>query len=135
ALRNGKDVYCEKPVTHWFAEGQAVVAEVARQKAIFQAGSQQRSDKTFRQGVELVQNGVIGRIQRVEVGLPQGHSEPQGDATVKDPPAGLDYEMWTGPSQMMPYMKARHHWNWRWHTNYGGGQLMDWIGHHNDIAH
>lgn len=135
ALRKGKDIYCEKPVTHWFAEGQAVVAAVAKHDAIFQTGSQQRSDKIFRQGVELVQNGVLGKIQRVEVGLPQGHSEPQADATVKDPPASLDYEMWTGPSQMMPYMKARNHWHWRWHTNYGGGQLMDWIGHHNDIAH
>ena len=43
--------------------------------------------------------------------------------------------MWIGPSQMMPYMKQRLHWDWRWNYNTGGGQLMDWIGHHNDIAH
>ena len=43
--------------------------------------------------------------------------------------------MWCGPSPVLPYMAARHHWSWRWHTNYGRGQLMDWIGHHNDIAH
>ena len=77
-LRSGKDVYCEKPVTHYFAEGQAVVAEAAKQKAIFQTGSQQRSDKVFHQGVELVLNGVLGKIREVKVGLPKGHATTQG---------------------------------------------------------
>ncbi len=135
ALRSGKDVYCEKPVTHFFSEGKAVVAEVAKQQAIFQTGSQQRSDLVFHQAVELVRNGVLGKVSEVVVGLPQGHATAQGSDEIQDPPASLDYEMWTGPSQMLPYMKGRSHWNWRWHTNYGGGQLMDWIGHHNDIAH
>ena len=135
AVRNGKDVYCEKPVTHFFAEGQAVVAEVAKQKAIFQTGSQQRSDQVFHRGVEMVQTGVLGKISEVKVGLPRGHANAQGSDEVKDPPESLDYDAWTGPSLMLPYMKGRSHWNWRWHTNYGGGQLMDWIGHHNDICH
>jgi len=135
ALRNGKDVYCEKPVTHFFAEGQAVYQTVAEKEAIFQVGSQQRSSENFRRGVELVQNGVIGKVKEVIVGLPRGHNKPDGDPTITDPPEDQDYEMWTGPAKMMPYMNARNHWNWRWHTNYGGGQLMDWIGHHNDICH
>jgi len=135
ALRNGKDIYCEKPVTHLFHEGQLIVAEVAKRKAIFQVGSQQRSDRGFRRCVEIVQNGHIGKIKHIEVGLPQGFNEPQGDPTITDPPENLDYEFWCGPSEALPYMRARHHRAWRWHRTYGGGQLMDWIGHHNDIAH
>ena len=54
---------------------------------------------------------------------------------VTDPPPELDYETWIGPSQMEPYIKQRVHMNWRWNYNTGGGQLLDWIGHHCDIAH
>ncbi|NRB73684.1 MAG: Gfo/Idh/MocA family oxidoreductase [Verrucomicrobiales bacterium] len=136
ALRNGKDVYCEKPVTHLFGEGQAVYREVESQKAVFQTGSQQRSEIRFRIAVEVALNELIGKIHTVEVGLPPGHSKPQTELVdPTDPPAGLDYDLWCGPSEALPYIHARHHRNWRWHLSYGGGQIMDWIGHHNDIAH
>ena len=135
ALQKGMDVYCEKPVTHKFAEGYAIHREVAKRNAVFQVGSQQRSDKLFQQAVEIVRNGLIGKVSKVEVGLPQGHNVPEGDTEVKTPPSDLDYDMWCGPAEKLPYMEARHHWSWRWTLAYGGGQLMDWIGHHNDIAH
>lgn len=135
ALRQGKDVYCEKPITHTFREGQLVYREVAKRRAVFQTGSQQRSDAKFRRAVELVRNGHLGTIKRIEVGLPPGYDEPQGDATVTDPPESLDYDFWCGPAPKLPYMRARHHRWWRGHRAYGGGVLMDWIGHHNDIAH
>lgn len=135
AINQGKDVYCEKPVTHTFAEGQAVSREVAKRKAVFQTGSQQRSDPLFQHAVNLVRNGVLGKIRTVEVGIPPGYDKPQGSTEVLTPPIGLDYEQWCGPSVMLPYMQARHHRWWRGHRAYGGGVLMDWIGHHNDIAH
>lgn len=136
ALRNGKDVYCEKPVTHLFAEGQAVYNEVARRAAVFQTGSQQRSQTRFRIAVEAVLNGLIGKVRSVEIGLPTGFSQPRAKPfEASDPPQGLDYDFWCGPSEKLPYIFARHHRNWRWHYAYGGGQIMDWIGHHNDIAH
>ena len=74
----------------------------------------------------------------MEVGLPSGHNDfartrNKGDIT--DPPAHLDYDFWIGPSKMMPYIESRTHMNWRWNYNTGGGQLLDWIGHHCDIAH
>ncbi|NNC88720.1 MAG: Gfo/Idh/MocA family oxidoreductase, partial [Akkermansiaceae bacterium] len=133
ALRQGKDIYCEKPVTHFFAEGKALYELVAEKKAIFQVGSQQRSDGKFQRAVEVVRNGHLGKLQRVEVGLPKGKDKPDGDPAIIEAPDG--YDMWCGPSPKLPYMRARHHWSWRWHTAYGRGQLMDWIGHHNDIAH
>ncbi len=135
ALKNDIDVYCEKPITHLFAEGYHLHREVAKRGRIFQVGSQQRSDKRFRHAVELVRNGHLGKISKVEVGLPQGKDKAQGDTTIKSPPENFDYDRWCGPSEKLPFMEARYHWNWRWHLSYGGGQLMDWIGHHNDIAH
>jgi predicted dehydrogenase len=134
-LKSGKDVYCEKPVTHLFAEGQAVYREVAARKAVFQTGSQQRSDALFQQVVELVRNGHLGTIRSIEVGLPPGYDKPMGSTEVKNPPDGLNYDRWCGPAPKLPYMNARHHRWWRGHRAYGGGVLMDWIGHHNDIAH
>ncbi|MEM7231727.1 MAG: hypothetical protein AAF517_06115 [Planctomycetota bacterium] len=101
---------------------------------IFQTGSQQRSQGNFRAAANLIHNGVIGKVKRVEVGLPTGHKNSPGDKE-GDIPAHLDYNFWCGPSERKPYVEKRCHWNWRWHLSYGGGQLMDWIGHHNDIAH
>jgi predicted dehydrogenase len=135
ALNEGKDVYCEKPVTHLFHEGQAVYRAVAQRQAVFQTGSQQRSDRLFRRAVELTRNGHLGKVRQVEVGLPPGYAEPQGDTTIQTPPEHLDYDFWCGPAPRLPYMRARHHRWWRGHRAYGGGVLMDWIGHHNDIAH
>lgn len=135
ALRNGKDVYCEKPVTHTFHEGQLVYREVAKQKAVFQTGSQQRSSQEFRRAVQLVRSGILGKIERIEVGLPPGYDKPQGDTKIIEPPDHLDYNQWCGPAPKLPYMRARHHRWWRGHRAFGGGVLMDWIGHHNDIAH
>ena len=135
ALRSGKDVYCEKPVTHKFREGQLVYQEVAKRKAIFQTGSQQRSAKEFRTAVQLVRSGVLGKLSRVEVGLPHGKETPTVGTEITDSPDGLDYDFWCGPGKKLPYMFARHHRAWRNVLTWGGGQLMDWIGHHNDIAH
>src|SRR5690606_23331421 len=100
-----------------------------------QTGSQQRSEDRFRNVVEIVRHGHLGKLTEVEVGLPEGYDEPQADPTVQDPPEHLDYDLWCGPSPVLPYMPARHHRWWRGSRAYGGGTLMDWIGHHNDIAH
>jgi predicted dehydrogenase len=135
ALRQRKDVYCEKPMTHFFAEGLALCREATERKAVVQVGSQQRSQAVFRQAVEAVRGGRVGTIQRVEVGLPAGYETAKGDATDTEPPAELDYEMWCGPAPKLAYMRARHHRWWRGNRAFGGGTLMDWIGHHNDIAH
>ncbi len=57
------------------------------------------------------------------------------DLSISEPPAGFDFNTWIGPSKMEPFMELRVHQNWRWNYNTGAGQLMDWIGHHGDIAH
>ena len=135
ALEHGKDVYCEKPVTHTFMEGKILYREVKRRKAIFQTGSQQRSTANFHRAVLLLRNGHVGRLRRVEVGLPKGYTEPGASAEISPVPSTLNYDLWSGPAPLLPYMRARHHRFWRGHRAYGGGNIMDWIGHHNDIAH
>lgn len=138
AARAGKDVFCEKPLTHTLGEGILVAAEAQKRNIIWQTGSWQRSVAKFRWAAQLVQNGYLGKVSRVEVGLPNGHSDFHGTGNnLPDgqPPASVDYDFWTGPAKLMPFNPCRFHKNWRWNYNYGGGQLMDWIGHHCDIAH
>jgi predicted dehydrogenase len=114
------------------------VKAVQKYKRIWQMGSWQRSQDRFRIAAEIVRNGLIGTLKEVYVGLPSGHKDfagTQGRDEIKPPPPELDYEMWIGPSKMEPYIESRIHKNWRWNYNIGGGQLLDWIGHHCDIAH
>ncbi|HEX2750147.1 MAG TPA: Gfo/Idh/MocA family oxidoreductase [Verrucomicrobiales bacterium] len=138
AVKNGKDVYGEKPLSRTIREQQAIVKAVQDAKRIWQMGSWQRSNDNFRIGAEIVRNGLIGKVSEVHVGLPSGHSDFAGTGKktqVTPPPPELDWEMWIGPSKMEDYIEARVHKNWRWNYNTGGGQLLDWIGHHCDIAH
>ncbi|MGA2247671.1 MAG: Gfo/Idh/MocA family oxidoreductase [Verrucomicrobiota bacterium] len=164
AARRKVDVYGEKPLARTIAEQRAIVHAVEEHKIIWQTGSWQRSQPPFHKAAEIVRNGLIGEVTRVEVGLPSGHYDFAGSApelkarlealpgkisdlaqvrpgseawklAVSEPPPELDYETWIGPSRMEPYIKQRVHMNWRWNYNTGGGQLMDWIGHHGDIAH
>ncbi len=164
AARNKKDIYGEKPLARTIAEQQAIVRAVRKNQRIWQTGSWQRSQAPFRKAAEIVRNGLIGKVTRVEVGLPSNHHDfagtapallakfpgapkdpeclarvvpgsPEWQIAVTPPPPELDYEMWLGPSRQEPYIKARVHMNWRWNYNVGAGQLLDWVGHHCDIAH
>jgi predicted dehydrogenase len=138
AARAKKDIYCEKPLSHTFAEGVAMVQAVEKNGRIWQTGSWQRSIPNFRQGAELVLNGYIGKVKRVEVGLPGGHSDfagSGGKSPNSEPPKEVDYDFWVGPADYLPFNVDHFHKNWRWNYAFGGGQLLDWIGHHNDIAH
>lgn len=138
AANAGKHIYGEKPLARTVAEQQAMVRAVQNNKVIWQTGSWQRSVADFHKAAELVANGHIGEVTHVEVGLPSGHVDfkrTRDKLEISDPPPNLDYETWVGPSKMMPYREGYVHMNWRWNYNFGGGQLLDWVGHHMDIAH
>jgi len=138
ALQSGLDVFGEKPLTHSLREGRALCNAVKRYGRVWQTGSWQRSTDNFYRACELVRNGRIGKILRVEVGLPSGHHDfagTFGQEKIEAPPPGFDFDFWLGPAPAQPYCKARVHMNWRWNMDFGGGQLVDWIGHHLDIAH
>jgi len=138
AARTGKHIYGEKPLAKTIAEQQAIVKAVEKAGVTWQTGSWQRSRSNFHKAAEIVRNGMIGKVKRVEVGLPSGHhdfAKTGAFMTPSEPPPELDYDTWIGPSKMEPYIKGRVHMNWRWNYNTGGGQLLDWVGHHCDIAH
>jgi predicted dehydrogenase len=135
AAQKGLDIYGEKPLGYTIAEGRAIVNAVDRYGVVWQTGSWQRSVRNFRHACELVRNGRIGKVHTVRVGLPAGYSvAEQGGAYPTAVPAGFDYDMWLGPAPRAPYCPNRCHWNFRWISDYSGGQLTDWAGHHCDIA-
>ena len=133
AAKAGCDIHGQKPFARSIREGRAMCDAVHRYGRIWQTGSQQRSDGRFRSACELVRNGRIGKVHRVEVGLPTGGGG--GSTAPKPVPDGLDWEFWLGPAPRRPYQGFGPHWNWRWILDYSGGQLTDWCGHHVDIAH
>ena len=133
AVANKKiDIYGEKPLARYLAESRAIVEAVHRNKIIWQTGSQQRSEANFHHACELVFNGRIGKVDYVEVGLPDG-GHYIGNPPRRPVPESADWDMWLGPAPLVPFRGVLH-WNWRWIMNYSGGQLTDWAGHHIDIA-
>ena len=134
AMRAGKDVYCEKPLTLTIAEGRAM-ADAARQTGrILQTGSQQRSDGRFRRACELVRSGLIGKTHTVVVEIPGNNIENPMDWKEEPVPAGFDYNFWLGQAPQAPYTHYRCHYNFRFILDYSGGQMTNWGAHYLDIA-
>lgn len=138
ALEAGKDVYCEKPLTHNVHESVAVMKAVKKNKRILQTGSMQRSSREFRVAAELVRNGVIGKVKRTAVNI--GDAGIACDLPTEKMEPGLDWDMWVGPGPMRGYSSVlsprgvhKHFPNWRTYREYGGGMVCDWGAHMIDI--
>jgi len=132
AVRAGKDVYCEKALSLTVAEGRAVVETVRRRGAVFQVGTQQRSGRNFRFACELARNGYLGRLRRVEVGVPGGRALP--NVPPEPPPPTIDYDLWLGPARWTPYNRLKCSFNWYFIYDYCVGWIQSWGIHHIDIA-
>jgi predicted dehydrogenase len=136
----GKDIYCEKPLTNTIHEANALSAAVQLHQRVFQTGSMQRSSREFRVACELVRNGVLGKVNRVEAGF-GGPAKPC-DLPGEAPETGLDWDLWLGPAPMREYNSVlsprgvnKHFPAWRAYREYGGGGVTDWGAHHLDITH
>ena len=139
ALESGKDVYCEKPLTHNIHESVAVIDAVKTNDRVLQTGSMQRSSREFRIACELVRNGAVGKISRVECSF--GPPGRPCDLSEEELEPGLDWGLWIGPGPMRPYNSVLsprgvhdHFPDWRSYKEYGGGMVCDWGAHHLDIA-
>lgn len=139
AANAGKDIYLQKPLTYSIAEGQKLVAAVRRNNVVLQTGSQQRSDTTFRRACQLVRNGRLGKLHTIRVTLPTDHGT--GDPTTMKVPSNLNYEMWIGPTQPMPYTQDRVHPQegfgrpgWLQIESYCRGMITGWGAHMFDTA-
>jgi myo-inositol 2-dehydrogenase / D-chiro-inositol 1-dehydrogenase len=151
ALRAGKDVYLQKPMTMTHAEGVLLREAVARSGRILQVGSQQRSwgpNEQFRKACEFVRSGRVGQLKQVEIGLPTDPTAP--DDPVQPVPAHFDYETWLGPTPQVYYTEQRVHSQkvdaagrpdvssrpgWLRHDAYCLGMITGWGAHHFDTAH
>ena len=132
AMRAGKDVYCEKPLTLTIDEGKTFTRVAGSTGRIVQVGTHQRSDPRFRLACELVRNGRIGRLGRIETRV--GANPPHKPLRPSAVPGGLDWDLWLGQAPAVPYIKERCRYDFRWWYEYSGGKLTDWGVHHNDIA-
>lgn len=132
AVRAGKDVQCEKP-TLTIDEGKILVKEIRRHKKVFQTSTEDRSVPVYHRMAELVRNGRIGTLEKIEVVLPKQPTVP-GDPTPQPIPDELDYDLWLGPAPEAPYTKDRVHFHFRWIWDYSGGIICDWGTHLFDTA-
>ena len=139
ALRSGKDVYCEKPLTYNIHEAVEVMKAVEANGRVLQTGSMQRSSSEFRIACELVRNGVIGKLLRAECSF--GDPGIPCDLPAEPMEPGLDWDLWQGPAPIRPYNSIlsprglhTHFPHWRKYREYGGGGVTDWGAHHLDIA-
>jgi predicted dehydrogenase len=134
AMRAGKDVYCEKPMTLTIEESKMVTRVARETRKIFQVGTQQRTEYggRFRLAAELVRNGRIGRVNRITTLI--GTNPVGGPFPVRPVFEGLDWDMWQGPTANVDFVPQRCHYEFRWWYEYSGGKMTDWGAHHNDIA-
>jgi len=132
AIRAGKDVQCEKP-TLTIDEGKVLIETVRKHGKVFQTSTEDRSLPMYHRMAELVRNGRVGKLTRIEVILPKQPNGP-GNPTPQPVPPELDYEMWLGPAPAAPYTKDRVHFNFRWIQDYSGGIICDWGTHLFDTA-
>lgn len=132
ALAAGKDVYLEKPVTHAIEEGAALIAAVRSNKRILQCGMQQRSWSHFRDAVDLIQGGSIGRVPQVRTYWWQNY-QPGSSHKPVDTQA-LDWKQWLGNAPLQSFSEEKFY-RWRWFWNFGGGAMTDLCTHWIDVVH
>lgn len=134
AMRAGKDVYCQKPLTLTIDEGKLLARVTKETGRVLQVGTQQRSEDNnmFLKAVAMVQGGRIGSVKRVTCAIGGG---PQSGGFPKVmPPPHLNWNMWLGQAPSVDYIRERCHGNFRWWYEYSGGKMTDWGAHHVDIA-
>ncbi len=134
AMKAGKDIYCEKPLTLTIEEGRQIISVLDQTKRVFQVGTQQRTEmgQRFLKAIALIREGRIGKVEKVTCDI--GGAPKSGPLKTEPVPAGLNWDMWLGQTPKVEYIKRRCHYQFRWWYEYSGGKLTDWGAHHVDIA-
>jgi len=133
AAQAGKDIYIEKPCSHNWWEGRQLVRAIEKYKVICEHGSQCRSSAAIRESMDQMQSGLIGNVYMAR-GLCYKWRDTIGRAEPEAVPAGVDYDLWTGPAPKKPFTKNRFHYNWHWIWDTGNGDLGNQGIHELDLA-
>ena len=134
ACQAGKDVYVEKPLSLTIGEGRVMVNAARRHNRVVQMGTQQRSSTHFRDAMDFVKSGALGKIRVVKVWAYQDWMGNIARVPDSEPPRTVDYDMWLGPAPKRPFNANRFHFNFRWYYDYSGGLMTDWGAHMIDVA-
>ncbi len=129
ACQAGKAIYCEKPLGNSIEEINLMEAAANKYNTVVQVGQWQRSDPHWRDAVEYVNSGKLGKIRTVRTWSYQGWMEPVPVKPDGEVPAGVDYDFWLGPAPKRPFNPNRFHFNFRWFWDYAGGLMTDWGVH------
>jgi len=133
ACQAGKDVYVEKPMSHNWWEGRQLVKAAQKYKRVVQHGTNSRSGIAVIEGVKKMQEGLIGEVY-MSRGLCYKWRNTIGKAKEEPVPAGVHYDLWTGPAPLKPYTKNRLHYNWHWIWDTGNGDFGNQGIHELDVA-
>ncbi|MEZ4775746.1 MAG: Gfo/Idh/MocA family oxidoreductase [Bacteroidia bacterium] len=134
AVRSGKHVYVEKPLANSIEECRRMVNAAKETGKIVQVGQWQRSGPHYREAIDIVRSGKLGKIRLVKVWAYQGWMKPVPVLPDSEVPKGVDYDFWLGPATKRPFNPNRFHFNFRWFWDYAGGLMTDWGVHEIDIA-
>jgi predicted dehydrogenase len=136
SMQAGKHVYVEKPVSHNLFEGRQMVNAARKYKRICQAGTQQRSCPATQSAAKDIREGKYGKVLWVHCSK-LGAREPIGKLTAPvAPPASVDYNLWAGPTPMVPVMRTKFHYDWHWQFTWGDGEMGNWGVHYlDDLRH
>ena len=132
ALKAGKDVYLEKPVTHTVEEGAILTRAVRSSKQVLQCGMQQRSWTHFRNAVDLIQGGSLGSVTQVRTYWWQNYQRNWVPKAIDV--QALDWKLWLGSAPDQPFSEEKYN-RWRWYWNFGGGAMTDLFAHWIDVVH
>jgi predicted dehydrogenase len=134
AVESGADVFVQKPISVDIAEGQAMVAAARKHNRVVQVGTQRRSTPHLIDARDkIIKEGKLGNVAHVEICC-YYHMRASGNPPDTDPPANLDYDLWTGPAPMRPYNSWVHPRGWRAFMEYGNGIMGDMCVHMFDMT-
>lgn len=134
ALRAGKDVYIEKPLSLVVSEGRSIIKAAREHKRVVQVGSQQRSGVHYEHARQLIREGKIGDIHHVEAGHARNVMPGFRPKDLPVDATNPDWDMWLGPAPKVPFDRMRCLYNFRWFWDYSGGQMTNYGAHHLDIV-
>jgi len=135
ALRSGRHVYCEKPLTHNIYEARTLAQLARENRRVTQMGTQIHAENNYRRVVELIQSGAIGPVSDVHVWV--GKTWSGGERPTETPmvPSHLHWDLWLGPAPVRPYHSTYLPGNWRRWWEFGGGTLADMGCHYMDLPY